>query len=183
MPTIWLEGLGGVRCARRKGAQFPCDRRTAIARRTVSDCLGSTGVLAFKGCVVKSRPRWLLDFFFETRAVQSSPPGLSPAQHTLHHHCFNASGRAVEPFRRLGERARRSSSALQGSARVRERRPRAASSSCSPISCDSQLHGTNTTNQFFKIFRIQFAYVTSGSCSLRLPDRFAVGSGHQRVDS
>ena len=50
----------------------------------MSDCLGSTGVLAFKGCVVKSRPRWLLDFFFETRAIQSSPPGLSPAQHTLH---------------------------------------------------------------------------------------------------
>ena len=84
MPTIWLKGLGGVRCARRKGAQFPCDRRTAIARRTVSDCLGSTGVLAFKGCVVKSRPRWLLDFIFRTRAIQSSPPGLSPAQHILH---------------------------------------------------------------------------------------------------
>ena len=54
MPTIRLKGLGGVRCARRKGAQFPCDRRTAIARRTVSDCLGSTGVLAFKGCVVRA---------------------------------------------------------------------------------------------------------------------------------
>ena len=111
----------------------------------MSDCLGSTGVLAFKGCVVKSRPRWLLDFFFETRAIQSSPPGLSPAQHTLHHHCFNVSGRAVEPFTRLGERARRSSSAPPGSGRVRVRRPRAVSSSCSPSSCDSQMHGTNTT--------------------------------------
>ena len=50
----------------------------------MSDCLGSTGASDFKGCVVQSRPRWLLDFFFRTRAIQSSPPGLSPAQHTLH---------------------------------------------------------------------------------------------------
>ena len=41
----------------------------------------------------------------------------------------------------------------------------------------------HNTNQFFEIFRIQFVYVTSVLRSLRLPDRFAVGSGHQRVDS